>query len=116
MPAVLMTAAVFFCVSVFCIVLEAQSKPQKITFTGKLSRAMAIGAETTGWSVDLDSPMTIEGKEVHSIEISYAHPDRLDKLANQHVRVKGTVAHQQGVETGQRTIVNASSIKAANGP
>ena len=63
--------------------------------------------------MDLDSPITVDGKELRSVEISYVHADRLDKLVNQHVRVKGTITHKQGVETGQRVILNASSVKAA---
>jgi hypothetical protein len=48
---------------------------QKIVVTGTLSRAMAIGAETTGWTIQLDSETPIDGKPVHSVEISYQRQD-----------------------------------------
>jgi len=95
-----------------CLYLQAQTKEQKLTVSGKLTRAMAIGAETTGWTVDLDSETTIAGKPVHSIEVAYPKADKLEKLANQQVRVKGKIGHRLGVETGDRVILEVSSIKA----
>ena len=71
---------------------------------------MAIGAETTGWTIELDSETPIDGKPVHSVEISYPKTKEL-KLNNQHVKAKGKITHQQGVETGSRTVLAVSSIK-----
>jgi len=39
-----------------------QSPDQKLTVTGKLVRVMAIGAESTGWSVELESAITVDNK------------------------------------------------------
>jgi hypothetical protein len=105
--------AVMLMLALSSLYLQAESKEQKLTVTGKLSRAMAIGAETTGWTIDLDSETTIAGKAVHSIEVAYPKADRLEKLANQHVRAKGKISHRQGVETGDRIVLEVSSIKAA---
>jgi|KBSSwiS6_1023812.scaffolds.fasta_scaffold00902_5 hypothetical protein len=91
--------------------IEEPKKAQKLVVTGTLSRAMAIGAETTGWSIQLDSETTIDGKPVHSVEIAYPKADTLEKLNNQRVKAKGKISHQQGVETGQRTVLAVSSIK-----
>lgn len=98
-----------------CLYLQAESKPAKVSVAGKLTHAMAIGGESTGWNIELDSETTIDGKAVHSVEIDYADKEKLEKLANQHVRVKGKVAHRQGVETGDRMILEVSSIKAIKG-
>lgn len=95
-----------------CCCLWGETKEQKLTVMGNLSRAMAIGGESTGWTIDLDSETTIDGKPAHSIEIAYPDKTKLDKLANQHVRAKGKIAHRHGVETGDRTILEVSSIKA----
>ena len=51
--------------------LEAQTKEQALSVTGKLTRAMAIGGESTGWMIQLDAETNIEGKQVSSIEVSY---------------------------------------------
>lgn len=93
--------------------LHAESKDQPVVVTGKLSRAMAIGGESTGWTIELDSEITIAGKAVRSIEITYPKTEKLEKLTNQHVRAKGKIGHRQGLETGDRMILEVSSIKAA---
>lgn len=100
-----------FCV-MFCICLYAEPA-QKITVTGKLSRVMAMGGESTGWAMQLDSEATIDGKPVSSIEVDYPNTGKLEKLANKDVKVTGMVSHRQGVETGERTVLVVSSIKEA---
>ena len=95
----------------FCICLYAEMPAQKITVTGKLTRVMAIGGESTGWTIQLESETTIEGKKVDSIEIDYPNTGKLEKLVNNHVKVTGIVSHRQGVETGERPILVVSSIK-----
>jgi len=102
-----------FVVLLLCVSLIAANTGPKIVVTGTLSRAMAIGAETTGWMIQLDSETTIDGKPVHSIEIAYPKTKKLEKLNNQRVKAKGTITHRHGVETGDRTVLEVSSIKAA---
>ena len=54
-----------------CVCLHAdESDPQKVTLVGTLHRAMAIGAESTGWMVQVDSETIIDGKPISSIEVS----------------------------------------------
>jgi hypothetical protein len=72
---------------------------------------MAIGAETTGWTIQLDSETTIDAKPVHAIEISYPKTEKLEQLANKRVKAKGKIGHLNGVETGNRTVLEVSSIK-----
>ena len=96
--------------------LPAQSPEKKITVTGKLTRVMAIGAESTGWSVEFDSAATIEGKPLHSIQIRYGKTARLEKLANKQVRATGKPAHLHGVETGDQPVLEVSSIKEVKAP
>lgn len=91
----------------------AWSQQQRINLTGTLSRAMAIGGETTGWSIQLDSPLTIDGKQFTSFEISYKNPAALEQLNHQHVRATGRLAHRQGVETDTRPVLEISSIRKA---
>jgi hypothetical protein len=95
----------------FCLCLQAETRAQKITVTGKLTRAMAIGGESTGWSIQLKPEVTIEGKQVKSIEIDYHEAGNLDVLANKHVKARGRISHRHGVETGDRTVLEVSSIK-----
>ena len=99
--------------TLLCISLQAQTPEQKLTVTGKLSRAMAIGGETTGWVIQLENEITINGKQVDSIELDYHKTSKLEKLQNQRVQVVGTLSHRQGVETGDRTVLVTSSIREA---
>ena len=61
---------------------------------------MAIGGESTGWAIQLDHEITIDGKQVSSIEIDYPKTKRLAKLENKPVNASGKIAHRHGVETG----------------
>jgi heat shock protein HslJ len=96
--------------------LLAQSTEKKTTVTGKLTRVMAIGAESTGWSVEFDSATIIEGKPLHSIQIRYGKTARLEKLANKQVRAIGILSHRYGVETGDQPVLDVSSIKEVKTP
>jgi hypothetical protein len=96
-----------------CISLQAQTQGQKTTVTGKLSRVMSIGGESTGWSIQLESEITVDGKQLNSIEVDYADAMTLQALENKRVKAKGRLTHRHGVETGDRPVFDISSIKEA---
>jgi hypothetical protein len=96
-----------------CLCSQGQERAQKITITGKLSHAMAIGGESTGWTIQLESEATIDEKQVSSIEVDYPRTGKLEKLDNKRVTATGTISHRQGVETGERPVLVVSSIKEA---
>ncbi|HEY1945443.1 MAG TPA: META domain-containing protein [Bryobacteraceae bacterium] len=96
--------------ALFCICFAATPQ-ETITVAGKLTRAMAIGGESTGWSVELDSETSIDGKPAHSVEVESPEIKKLETLENKHVRATGKVTHRQGVETGNRTVLAVSSIR-----
>jgi heat shock protein HslJ len=98
----------------FCFVAAPQ--PQKITVTGKLTRAVAIGGESTGWAIALDAATDIEGKQVHSIEVASRDVKQFEILGNKHVQASGNISHRQGVETGDRMILDVSSIREVKAP
>ena len=91
--------------------LHAQTKEQPLTVTGKLTRAMAIGGESTGWTIELDSAKTIDGKEVGSIEVAYRKSKTLERLANKRVKATGKLSRRHGVETGDRSILEITYIE-----
>jgi heat shock protein HslJ len=94
----------------FFLVCLAGSAQEPVTVTGTLTRAMAIGGESTGWSMQFDSEISVGGKPMHAIEVE-AEGKNLDALNEKHVRVAGSVSHRQGVERGERTILAVSSIQ-----
>jgi heat shock protein HslJ len=91
--------------------LQAQTSEQKISLTGKLVRVMAIGGESTGWSIELESPTTIDGKQVNSIQVRYAKTAKLERLANKQVRASGKLAHLHDVESGDQPVLDISSMR-----
>ena len=100
-----------FILALVCVYLRAQPSEQNITVTGKLVRAMFIGGESTGWILELESTITIDGKQVNSIQVSYRKTEPLEKLENARVRVTGKITHRHGVETGEHLVLDVSSIK-----
>ena len=47
----------------------ALAQGPKIVVIGELSRVAAIGVESTGWVVQLESEISIDGKDAASIEV-----------------------------------------------
>lgn len=101
---------VLFC---SCSNLNAQTQSQKMNVTGKLVHVMAIGGESTGWAIQLESETTIDGKAAESIEVDYSDREKLQGLADKRVKAKGVLSHRHGVETGDRPVLEISSIKEA---
>ena len=98
--------------ALLCICLQAETRAQKITVTGKLIRIAAIGGESTGWAIQLESGITIDSKQVDSIEVAYPETKKFEKLENKRVKARGRLSHRHGVETGDRPVLDVSSIKA----
>ncbi|MFB3885973.1 MAG: hypothetical protein ACE144_12150 [Thermodesulfobacteriota bacterium] len=81
-----------------------------ITITGKLVRVVAIGSETTGWAVELDSPLEADGKKRNRIEID---PDgkKIDGLNNKRVEIVGTLQKRSGIERKEYWILMVNKIQ-----
>jgi hypothetical protein len=86
-------------------------KSDKLTVMGKLTRVMAIGAETSGWAIDLNPVLTVNGKQVSSLEVKSSNPKKLEALENKKVKATGTLSNAVGVETGERPVLTLTSIK-----
>ena len=111
------TIRLLFCVLALAFVStqalpQEAPAPKKITIIGKLTRFMAIGGETSGWSVEFKHRITLEGKKVRSVEVTGPF-EELEKLKDQSVRAEGALAHHTGMERGEHTVFEISSIRAA---
>jgi hypothetical protein len=97
-----------------CVFVHADERdPQKITLVGTLHRAMAIGAESTGWMVQVDSETIIDGKPISSVEVSDTRkPRQLEGFDNKRVKIAGKVVYRHGVETGVQPYIEITTIKA----
>jgi hypothetical protein len=98
-----------------CVCLHAdESDPQKVTVVGTVHRVMAIGAETTGWMVQVDSETVIDGKPISSIEVNDTRkPGQLEGFENKRVKIAGKVVYRHGMETGVQPYIEITTIKAA---
>jgi hypothetical protein len=110
------TVRFLLCVLAFAV-FSAQAQPQqtpapkKITITGKLVRVMAIGGETSGWSLELKHQITLAGKKMRSVEVT-GSLEELEKLRDQRVTALGTFVHHTGMERGDYMVLEISSIHA----
>ena len=86
---------------------------RKIVVIGKLVRAMAIGGESTGWVLELESAITIDGQQVNSIQVSYCKAEQLKKLKSTRVKVIGEITRRQGGETGE-PLSSIKEVKATS--
>jgi hypothetical protein len=93
-----------------CLRQTAAQQQEALSLTGKLTRVMAIGGESTGWAIQFDSATTIDNKPLHSIEVD-GPTTKFQTLENKQVKVKGKLTHKHGVEIGERPVLIVSSIK-----
>ena len=86
-----------------------------ITVTGKLITVAAIGGETTGWAVELDSPLQVEGKKLNRIEIDPNDNDKkMGELENKRVKVVGVLEKRQGIERKEYWVIVVNEINELN--
>src|SRR5258708_24281657 len=102
------TVRLLFCVLALAFVStpalpQEAPAPKKITIIGKLIRVMAIGGETSGWSIEFRQRITLEGKKMRSVEVTGALKE-LEKLKDQRVRAQGTLAHHTVMARGEYTV------------
>ena len=53
-----------------CVGVQAQTTERAITVTGRLTRAVGIGGESTGWVIQLEAETSFDGKQVQVIEVA----------------------------------------------
>jgi len=90
----------------------AQNKPLRpgeVILIGRLTHVMGIGAETTGWSLELKSDLTFEGQTFRSIEVA-GPAKNLAKLANQEVKARGFIRHRKSVEREDWVVLEITRI------
>jgi hypothetical protein len=71
---------------------------------------MAIGGESTGWTIELDNELTVDSQSIKSIEVD-ASAAKLEPLADKHVSARGRLTTLESTERGKRTIFKISRIR-----
>ena|SRR5258708_4383267 len=107
----LMTITGLCMLTVVCVFAQVKPQEQKmITVTGKLERVAAIGGETTGWAIRLDSELKIKDEVLKSINVNYDN-EKLEKLENKRVEAKGKITFRNTIERGEWPVLEVSTIK-----
>lgn len=99
-----------FCVSAVAPAQKKPLQPGEIILIGRLTHVVGIGGETSGWQLELNSDVTLEGRTMRSIEVS-GPAKRLARLANQEVKARGFVKHHHGVERKDWLVLEITSIR-----
>jgi hypothetical protein len=90
---------------------STDTKPTKsLSVTGKLTRAMAIGGESTGWTIEVDSEITLDAHKTKSIEVQ-GTTAKLESLADKHVSARGRLVIIEAPERGKRTVLKLTRIR-----
>jgi hypothetical protein len=95
---------------VLCLFLPLAAKSNKLIVTGTLEQVMAIGGESTGWAIQLNPVIIVGGRQISSLELKSPDTHKLASLREKFVQAKGTLTTVQGVETGDRPVLELSSI------
>ncbi len=77
---------------------------------GVLKRVFVIGAETTGFSLDLDSPLPVAGEQLNELEVDGNGID-LQPYLGKKVEVTGDLTQRSGIERGKYWVIVASTVK-----
>lgn len=105
-------ARLFTILLVFVVsVMPALPQSEKLTVTGKLIRVSTMGAETSGWAIQLEPARKIQGKHLTSIEVQSVNLKELETLVNQTVKATGTLTRAEGPDTGPRLVLTIISIQ-----
>jgi len=104
------TLIFMFTLSEVTLAQKKPLQPGEVILSGRLMHVMGIGGETTGWSLELNSDVTLEGQTFRAIEVS-GPAKKLAKLANQEVKARGFVRHRHGVERKDWLVLEITSIR-----
>jgi hypothetical protein len=86
-------------------------KSKRLTVLGTLTDDMTIGAERSGWTIQLNPVIIVDGKLISSIQVKSPNSRQLESLEDKFVQAKGKLTVISGAETEQRPVFEISSIK-----
>ncbi len=91
---------------------NTKGREKRMTVQGTLQRVVGIGGESTGWAIQLDPPVEIDGRTVTLLEIDHK-PERWRQLENKHVEATGRLTFRKGVERQFWPVLEVETLKEA---
>jgi hypothetical protein len=88
---------------------------ERVTVRGLLVRVVAIGGETTGWALQLEAPLKLEGQTVRELEVN-SRPERWAGSEDKWVEARGRITWRRGVERGRWPVLEIESLRELSVP
>jgi hypothetical protein len=101
---------VVFLVFLFCIYFPLHAKSKHLIVTGKLTELAAVSGQSAGWAIRLNPVITVDGKQLSSVEIQTPHAQKLESLQEQFVQASGSLVTLSAADSADRPVLKLSSI------
>ena len=85
-------------------------KPKRLTVLGTLTDDLVLGDEASGWTIQLNPVIIVDGKLISSIQVKSSNKLRLESLEDKFVQATGKLMIFPGINAS-RPIFELSSIK-----
>jgi len=93
-----------------CVCVPLQAKPKHLTVLGKLTQATASSGGGSGWCLQLNPVITVDGRQLSFLEIQTDHPQKLESLQDAFVQAKGTLITGDTADADGVPILKLSSV------
>lgn len=90
-------------------------KSKRLTILGMLTDDMTVGTENSGWTIQLNPVIIVEGRQISSIQIKSPNSHQLESLEDKFVQAKGKLTFISNVDTEERPLFEVWSIKEHRG-
>lgn len=104
------TRILAFLLALLCVYLPLHARPKHLIVTGKLIEVSASSTEAVAWALQLNPVITIDGRQLSTLEIKTPRPQKLESLQDAFVQAKGTLKTDDATDAGIFPVLQLSSI------
>jgi len=98
-----------FLLTLLCVYLPLHARSKHLIVTGKLIEVSAA-AQPVAWAIQLNPVITIDGRQLSSLEIKTPHPQKLESLQDAFVQAKGTLITDDSTDAAIIPVFELASI------
>jgi hypothetical protein len=99
-----------FLLTLLGIYLPLHARSKHLIVTGKLIEVSADAAEPAAWAIQLNPVITIEGRQLSTLEVKTPHPQKLESLQDAFVQAKGTLLTDNTTDAALFPVLELVSI------
>jgi len=104
-----MRATQLFIIVLFLAYLPLHAKAKHLIVTGKLTEVSTSTGLST-WAIQLNPVITLNGRQLSTLEVKTSHPHKLESLEDSFVQAKGTLISSDGADTSSVPTLKLSSV------